>query len=338
MRQVWIPRYGPPEVLEVREAPDPAPDVGQVRIRVAASGVNFADVMGRLGLYPDAPRPPMVVGYEVAGTVDAVGREVQGIAPGARVLAFTRFGGYSDVVCVPAAFVAPIPDALGFAAAAAIPVNYVTAWLMLVRLGNLRAGDRVLVHAAAGGVGQAAVQICRWRGAEIFGTASAAKHERLRAEGVQHPIDYRSQDFLAEVRRITDGAGVDIVLDAVGGASLARSYRALAPLGRLFTFGASSFATGERRSWLAAVGGLLRTPRFHPLRLMSDNRGVIGVNVGHLWRRPEPLREALGEVLALVAQGVLRPVVDRTVPFAEAATAHRLLQERRNFGKVVLVP
>ncbi|MFN7134733.1 MAG: alcohol dehydrogenase catalytic domain-containing protein, partial [Myxococcales bacterium] len=184
MRQVWIPKIGGPEVLEVREAADPVPGHGQVRIRVAAAGVNFADVLARMGLYPDAPRLPTVVGYEVAGTIDAVGDGVQGLTPGMRVLSLTRFGGYSDTVLVPAIQVAPLADALSFEKAAAIPVTYLTAWLMLIHLGNLRRGERVLIHAAAGGVGQAAVQLAKWRGAEIFGTASAGKHARLREAGV----------------------------------------------------------------------------------------------------------------------------------------------------------
>src|SRR3954467_12024354 len=166
MRQVWIPRHGGPEVLEVREAADPQPAAGEVRIRVAASGVNFADVLARMGLYPDAPPLPAVMGYEVAGTVDRVGAGVTGVQEGDRVGSTTRFGGYSDLVCVPAEQAWRLPAKLSFEQAAAIPVNYLTAWIMLVWLGNVRAGDRVLVHAAAGGVGQAALQICRWKGAE----------------------------------------------------------------------------------------------------------------------------------------------------------------------------
>jgi NADPH:quinone reductase-like Zn-dependent oxidoreductase len=272
------------------------------------------------------------------GIVEEVGSAVTELAPGDRVVALTRFGGYTDMVCVPATLALPLPAHLSFEQAAALPVNYVTAWIMLVHVGGVRTGDRVLVHAAAGGVGQAAIQLCRWRGAEVIGTASAAKHDRLRAAGVAHTIDYTTQDFEAEVRRLTDGRGVDIVLDAVGGESLRKSYRSLAPLGRLFMFGVSSIAPGERRSWLAAARGLVRTPFFHPVRLMNDNRGVFGVNVGHLWREGPRLRAMLVELLALVKDGTLSPVVDRTFPLDEAPAAHRYLQERRNFGKVLLVP
>jgi NADPH:quinone reductase-like Zn-dependent oxidoreductase len=338
MRQVWITRRGGPEVLQVKDAPDPEPGAGEVRVRVAAAGINFADIMARLGLYPDAPKLPAVVGYEVAGTVDRVGTGVQGVREGDRVGALTRFGGYSSHVVVPAAQAIPLPDDLSFEKAAAIPVNYLTAWIMLVHLGCVRPGDRVLVHSAAGGVGLAALQICLWRGAEVIGTASEGKHARLREMGAAHCIDYRTRDFEAEVKRYTGGRGVDIALDAVGGESFRKSYRSLAPLGRLYLFGVSSFATGERRNVLAALREVMRTPRFHPFPLMNGNRGVHGVNLGHLWKRTDLLASMLGEIMAKVADGTFDPVVDRVFPFERAGVAHSYIQGRGNFGKVLLAP
>jgi len=295
-------------------------------------------VMARLGLYPDAPPLPTVVGYETAGTVDRVGPGVEGVAAGTRVLAMMRFGGYTDTAVVPRALVVPIPDRLSFEKAAAIPVNYITAWIMLVRLGNVSKGDRVLVHAAAGGVGQAALQICRWRGAEVIGTASGSKHARLRELGVAHCIDYTKQDFEAEVMKVTGGKGVDLALDAVGGESFKKSYRCLGPMGRLFAFGASSFAPGRTRSIVAALRGLWALPKFKPLDLMDKNRGVHGVNVGHLWDQADKLRSMLDEILGLTNEGILDPVVDKSFPFARASEAHEHLQARGNFGKVLLVP
>ncbi|MBI3272247.1 MAG: zinc-binding dehydrogenase [Planctomycetes bacterium] len=338
MRQVWIPRTGGPEVLEVREAPDPEPGQGQVRIRARACGINFADIMARMGLYPDAPKLPAVVGYEVAGVVDKLGPGVTGVAEGARVMAMTRFGGYSDTVFVPATQALPLPPDLSFEKAAAIPVTYLTAWVMLVHLGNVKPGERVLVHAAAGGVGQAALQICKLRGAEVLGTASASKHDALRKAGVAHCIDYTTQDFEAEVRRLTGGKGVDIVLDAVGGGSFRKSYRCLASLGRLFLFGASSFAPGTRLSVLAALSGFLRLPTFRPIPLMNENRGVFGVNMGHLWDRGEELGRMLAEIVGLVAQKKFDPVVDSVYPFERAGEAHAYIQARKNVGKVLLSP
>jgi NADPH:quinone reductase-like Zn-dependent oxidoreductase len=213
-------------------------------------------------------------------------------------------------------------------------VNYLTAVLMLRHFGNVRKGDRVLVHAAAGGVGMAAIQLCRIAGAEVIGTASAVKHATLRDAGVAHAIDYRTQDFEQEVKRITGGRGVDIVLDATG--AFGKSYRTLAPLGRLVCFGLSGAATGLVPSRLAALGRIIRLPWFHPIKLMNDNKAVIGVNLGHLWERIELLR---GEMLSLLADyeaGRIAPVVGKTFPLTEAPAAHRFIQERQNVGKVLL--
>ncbi|HYR95855.1 MAG TPA: medium chain dehydrogenase/reductase family protein [Candidatus Binatus sp.] len=335
MRSVWINRTGPPEVLEVRDGPEPAAGPGQVLIRVRATGVNFADVMARLGLYPDAPPRPCVMGYEVAGTVERLGAGTDGkLAVGRRVVALTRFGGYAEVVAVPAAQVFPLPERMSFEEGAAVPVNYLTAVLMLRHFGNVKRGERVLVHAAAGGVGMAAIQLCRIAGAEVIGTASASKHALLREAGVAHAIDYRTQDFEKEVRRLTGGRGVDIVLDATG--AFRKSYRCLAPLGRLVCFGLSGAATGMAPSRLSAAKRLLTLPWFHPIKLMNDNKAVIGVNLGHLWDRIELLRDEMMGLLADYEAGRIKPVVGKTFPLTEAAAAHRFIQERHNVGKVVL--
>src|SRR5215831_21156835 len=191
MREAVISRHGPADVFELRERPDPTPGDGEVRIRVRASGINFADVLARLGIYPDAPKPPMVVGYEVAGVVDVVGRGVTSIHPGDRVVALTRFGGYADVVSVPAAQVYRFPDRLSDAEAAAVPVTYLTAAVALYKMANVTAGETVLIHNAGGGVGIAATQLARLRRATVIGTASPGKHDALRSFGVDHAIDYR---------------------------------------------------------------------------------------------------------------------------------------------------
>ena len=238
MRAVWITRSGGPEALEVRDTADPEPGPGQVRIRVRAAGLGFAEVMAAQGLYPDAPKPPCVVGYEVSGVVDALGPGGGELAPGQRVLAMTHFGGHADVVCVPAEQVLPIPDAMSFEVAAALPVTYLTAYHLLFRVAVVRPGERVLVHMAAGGVGLAVLQLCRTvENLEIFGTASAAKHDVLRAEGCAHPIDYHATDYAAEVRRLTGGEGVDIVLDPLGGPDWRKGLKLLRPGGRLVAFG-----------------------------------------------------------------------------------------------------
>jgi NADPH:quinone reductase-like Zn-dependent oxidoreductase len=337
MRQVWITRVGPPEVLELREAPDPAPRAGEVRIRVRAVGINFADIMARLGLYQDAPKLPTVVGYEVAGDVDAVGAGVS-LAAGTRVLAMTRFGGYSDVVCVPAAQAVPLLEGMSYEEGAALPVNYLTAYQMLVQMGSVKEGERVLIHSAAGGVGLASTDLCRIHGAEVFGTASSGKHAMLRERGVAHPIDYRQQDYEKEIERLTGGRGVHIVLDAMGGEHWKKGYRCLAPTGRLVMFGLSNAATGKSRSRLSLARTLLRTPLFSfpPPKLINDNKALIGVNLGHLWDESEMLLGWLQRILGWYRDGQVRPTVGKTFPLAEAAAAHHYIQDRKNVGKVVL--
>ena len=339
MRAVWITRAGGPEVLAVRETPDPEPGPGEVRIRVRASGLNFAEVMARQGLYPDAPKPPCVVGYEAAGVVDAVGEGVTALAEGQRVVALTRFGGHADTVCVPAAQTVEIPDHASFEEAAAVPVTYLTAYHMLFRVANLRAHQRVLVHMAAGGVGLAVLQLCRTvDDVETFGTASAGKHETLRAEGCTHPIDYRTTDYVREVRRLTDGAGVDLVLDALGGRDWRKGLSLLRPAGHLVAYGFANMSTGDTRSLPNVARQMVGVPLLTPLGLMDHNRSVSGVNMGHLWGETALLREELDALVQLWRDRRITPRVDSVYPFDEAAEAHRRIGGRGNVGKVVLVP
>jgi NADPH:quinone reductase-like Zn-dependent oxidoreductase len=294
--------------------------------------------MARMGLYPDAPKLPCVVGYEVAGTVDEVGAGVSDVKPGDPVIAFTRFKGYAELVVVPAAQAVPLPSGMRMEEGAAIPVNYLTAILICEVLGNVRRGDRVLIHGAAGGVGLAAVQLCRIYGAEIIGTASSAKHAALRAAGVAHTIDYRTQDFVAETRRVTGGKGADVILDSIGGENLRKSYRALAPLGRLVAFGVSSLAPSTSRRVLPALWQLARMPRFGFVRLMNENHGVLGFNLGHLWDEMDRLKTFLLKLLDYARDGHVRPTVAKTFALTDAAKAHAFLQNRENVGKVILLP
>src|SRR5580693_9394031 len=320
MRQIWITRAGPPEVLQVKEAPDPEPKASEVRIRVEASGVNFADIMGRMGIYPDLPPIPVVPGYEVSGGIDAVGLGVDQSWIGRDVIAMTRFGGYADVVCVPVKQVFPRPAGLSALDGAAIPVNYFTAWQLVVVMGALKANETVLIHSAGGGVGIAAMQIAKHIGARVIGTASAAKHGEMRALGVDHLIDYRTEDFETRTREITNGRGVELILDAVGGDSLKKGYRLLAPTGRLGIFGASSAATKKGAGYLGMASMLVNTPwvQFNPLSLMNANKGVFGVNLGHLWGEFDRMRPWMDELMGLWDSGVIKPKIARVFKFDEA--------------------
>jgi NADPH:quinone reductase-like Zn-dependent oxidoreductase len=333
MRAVVITRHGPPEVLEVQHRPDPQPGPGEVLVDVRAAGINFADIMARLGLYPDAPKPPCVVGYEVAGTVAVIGAGVgDGLQVGQRVVAPVRFGGYAELAVARADGVVALPDGLSFETGAAIPIAYATAWEALIRAGNLQPGERVLIHAAAGGVGIAATQIAKRAGAEIWGTASPAKHAAIRGFGVDHPVDYTRSGWERPLPKL------DLVMDALGGASFRRSYGLLRAGGRLVCFGASGVVSGESRNLIAAARTALRMPRFNLLKQMSDSKTVIGLNVLSIWDEFKSADRWTGALTELLGDGTIRPVVAEAFAFERAPDAHRFISERRNVGKVVLVP
>jgi NADPH:quinone reductase-like Zn-dependent oxidoreductase len=327
-------------VLKVQERPDPPAGPGDVRIAVKAAGINFADTLARTGLYPDSPKVPCVVGYEVAGTVESVGGGVESVKPGDRVIAGTRFNGQAELVTVREDMVS---EQLSFEEGAAFPVNYATAQAGLVVMGGLKRGERVLIHAAAGGVGISATQIAKRIGAEVFGTASASKHQAIREQGVDHAIDYRSQDFAKEVRRLTDGEGIDVAFDALGPSSFRKDYRLLRPGGRLIMYGASEVQTGERRSMPAALrtvakGPFSSMPWWKGLAVMNENKGVFGLNMLSWWDTEGSLDRVIEPLIPALGEGELKPVVAEAFPFDRAPDAHRFIAERRNIGKVVLVP
>jgi NADPH:quinone reductase-like Zn-dependent oxidoreductase len=338
VKALVIPENGPPEVLRVEDRPEPQPQAGQVRVRVKAAGINFADLMARQGMYPDAPDLPAVVGYEFAGDVESVGDGVDDLQPGQRVLGGCRFGGYAELVATDAANIVPLPDDWSYEEGAAFPVNYMTAYAGLVRYGTLYPGEKVLIHAAAGGVGIAATQIAKLKEAgEVFGTASPGKHEAIKGFGVDHPIDYTSQDFAKEIRRISGTKQpLDLIMDAVGGASFRKGYGLLRAGGRLVMFGASSVTPGEKRDIKAIAKMLATTPVFHPMQLMPASKAVIGLNMLTLWDEFQTLDEYLEPLRAWIEDGKIRPVVAEAFPLDRGADAHRFMQERKNVGKVVL--
>jgi NADPH:quinone reductase-like Zn-dependent oxidoreductase len=343
MRAVVLTGHGGPEVLQVQERPDPPVGPGEVRIAVKAAGINFADTMARVGLYPDAPKPPCVVGYEVGGEIESVGEGVTDRKPGDRVMGGTRFNGHAELVTVPADQTLPFPDDWSFGQAAAVPVNYGTAYAALITMGGLREGERVLIHAAAGGVGLAAVQIARSVGAAIFGTSSASKHDAIRAQGVDHPIDYHTQDFAEEVRRITGGEGLDVIIDATGPTNFRKDYRLLREGGRMVMFGITEASTGTGRSIPKLVSSLARmplatTPWWKSLQSMNENKMVGGLNMLSWWDREQRIDRIIEPLRAMVARGSFDPVVAESFTFERAGDAHRFIAERRNVGKVVLVP
>jgi NADPH:quinone reductase-like Zn-dependent oxidoreductase len=332
MRAVVITKHGGPGVLEVQERPDPAIGPGEVRIDVAAAGINFADVMARMGLYPDAPKTPCVVGYEVAGTVLELGEGVEGLSHGRRVVAVTKFGGYASQVVVPQDDVFALPDELSFEQGAAIPVNYGTAWAALIGYGSLQPGERVLVHSAGGGVGIAATQIAKRVGAEVYGTASPGKHARCEELGVDHAIDYRQSGWERDLPKF------DVILDAVGGKSFRTDYAMLRAGGRLVAFGASALVSGQRRNLVTAMRTVIRMPRFNMIKQMSESKAVIGLNMYSLWKDRGTLQPWIAPLREMLDDGTVKPVVAGDFTFEDAGAAQTMITERRNVGKVVLVP
>jgi NADPH:quinone reductase-like Zn-dependent oxidoreductase len=343
MKAVVLTGTGGYDVLQAQERPDPPVGPGEVRIAVKAAGINFADTMARVGLYPDAPKTPCVLGYEVAGTIESVGEGIDDRQVGERVIAGTRFGGQAELVTVPAEQALPLPEALSFEQGAAFPVNYGTAYAALIVMGSLREGNRVLIHAAGGGVGISATQIARNVGAEIFGTASPAKHEAIQMQGVDHPIDYRALDFEQEVMRLTGGEGVDLVIDAQGPTSFRKDYRLLRSGGRLVMYGISENSKDGKRDIPSTLKALVAMPTatmpwWKSLLAMNENKGIFGLNMLNWWDSEGNLDRLVEPLMADLEAGRLQPVVAEAFPFERAGDAHRFIAERRNVGKVVLFP
>ena len=338
MRAIVTTRNGFVDVLQVETRPDPVPGKGEALIRVKAAGLNFADILARQGLYPDAPPKPCVMGYEVSGVVESVGDGVDASFVGEPVIAMTRFSGQAELVVAPVRQIFKKPESLSFEAGAAVPVNYLTAWALLVTLGGLQKDEAVLIHNAGGGVGLAALDIAKHIGAKTYGTASSSKHEFLKQRGLDHAIDYRQQDWLPVLLNLTGNRGVELVIDPLGGSSWKKSYRALRATGRMGVFGMSTASASGIRGKLRALKAVIQSPRFNPLGLMSRNKGVFGLNLGHLWGEGDKVASWMSEIMRGIDDGWIRPHVDRAFPFDQVAEAHRYIEARRNIGKVVLLP
>ena len=338
-KAITITKYGNTNVLKVTDQALGEPQAQEVRIAVHAAGLNFAEISARQGLYPAAPKPPCVVGYEVSGVVDKLGPGVSNLKVGDRVLALTQFGGHTSSIVVPAEQCFKMPDKMSFVVGAAIPVNYLTAHHMLFHIGTVHPASSILIHMAAGGVGTAALQLLSTvPDLDIYGTASAAKHDYLRSLGCTYPIDYRTQDYEEIVRAQTQARGVDIVLDPLGGEDWKKSWRLLAPAGRMVAFGFSNGHSGHTRQLGRVISQLIRMPFIHPIKAMQENRSLQGVDMGGMWSEVHVLRLQMERIIELWHQGIVKPHIHGVVPYSNAAEAHLMLEERKNRGKVILVP
>uniref|UniRef100_A0ABM5GRB8 Synaptic vesicle membrane protein VAT-1 homolog n=1 Tax=Pogona vitticeps TaxID=103695 RepID=A0ABM5GRB8_9SAUR len=326
--------------LQTRQLPqaEPSPASGQVSVHVRACGLNFADLLARQGLYERLPPPPVSPGMEAAGTVLAVGEGVTSVKVGDKVMVMARSGLWQEIVTVPASQTFPMPEGMSFEEAAAFLVNYLTAYMVLFDFGNLRPNQSVLVHMAAGGVGTAAVQLCKTvENVTIFGTASASKHEALKENGVTHPVDYRAADYVAEVRKISP-KGVDIVLDPLGGSDTTKGFNLLKPMGKLVTYGVANLLTGQRKNLMAMAKTWWNQFSINALQLLHLNKAVCGYHLGYLDEEVELLSDVVAKLVALYNQGKIKPKVDSIWPFEQVVDAMKQMQEKKNVGKVVLVP
>ncbi|XP_005796735.1 synaptic vesicle membrane protein VAT-1 homolog [Xiphophorus maculatus] len=321
--------------LQVKKG-KPALKAGEVLVRVKVCGLNFADLMARQGLYDRLPSPPVTPGMECSGVVEAVGEEVTDRKVGDKVMVLNRFGLWQEVAVVPASHTFLIPDGMSFEEAAALPVNYITAYLMLFDFGNLRPNQSVLVHAAAGGVGIAATQLCKTvKDVTVFGTASASKHEAISQGGVTHAIDYRTKDYVEEVRKISP-KGLDIILDPLGGSDTHKAYNLLKPMGKLITYGAANMLAGQRKNLIAVAKNWYHQFSIHTLSLIQGNKSVCGFHLGYLDGEMELITQAMNTILDLYKQGKVKPRIDSTWHLEQVGDAMRKMQERNNIGKMIL--
>jgi NADPH2:quinone reductase len=336
MRTIFLQQLGSPEqAFSIREQPIPVPQAQEVLIKVAAIGINYAEVLMRRGLYPVRAKLPYVPGFEASGIIEKLGSGVTHLKTGQRVVVMLELGAYAEYVCAKVGSVIPIPEGMSFEDAAALPVNFATAYHCLFNTGVLFSGDRVLLHACAGGVGLAAVQFCKHAGVEIFGTAgSDEKIKFLRAYGVHHPINYRTADFSQHIKELTTGEGIDFVLDSLGGETLKKSIKLLRPNGRLASIGVSSFTQKNR---LLLLGELLFRPRLDTLSLLRRSTGFYGVYLARLAERPRLIQSLMQTIISQYIQGKIKPHIGRAFPFEQVAGAHAFLESRNSIGKLLLL-
>lgn len=337
MRQIWVTTTGGPEVLKIKDGPSPIPRNGEVRIKVEASGINPADILSRKGRYPNAPPTPFVPGFEIAGTIDAVAQGVPGFREGDKVLAYTNFGGYSDLLCVPHWQAFKRLDWMSANDGAALLVDFLTAYVVLIVMGSIHKGNQVFIHNTADGLGLAVLEICRIFGARTYGTALSNTHDFLRERGLDFPIDLREQDYEEVIRDKTEGHGVDIVLARLGESNWRKSFQILAPTGRLIYLEATNLNNISRKSILHRLRSTLTRPTYTALSLMEDNKSVAGFNLASLWIQGEKVQEWMAQIISWYDEALFRPLIDKVFPFSQAAIAHQYVENNEHKGKVLLV-
>lgn len=340
MRAVTLTGFGGFKNVKILKKPEPSPQAGEVLIRVRACGLNFQDLMVRLGAIDSPPKTPTILGFECAGEIEAVGEEVEGFKVGDRVVALPEFRAWSELVAVPTKYVYQIPDEMTFQDAAAIVMNYLVAYILIFDLISLREGKSILLHSVGGGVGQAIVQLARTvPNVTLFGVCSKSKHEALAATGlIDHLID--RTDYVNEVRKITT-EGVDIVMDCLCGEECNRGYGLLKPMGKYILYGSSNVVTGETKSFFSVARSWWQVDKVSPIKLFDENKSLSGFNLRHLLYQQDGsayVRSTVEKIFALWKDGKVKPVVDSTWALEDVAEAMQKMHDRKNIGKLVLDP
>jgi synaptic vesicle membrane protein VAT-1 len=337
MKAGFVTRYGGPDVIEIRETETPQPGPDQILIKIKAIGLNFADVLMRTGIYPDTPKPPFIPGMEFSGIVSETGANVTSLKPGDRVMGYSRTGSHAEYVVVHEKMAGIIPESMNFEQAAAFPIIYLTAYHGLFTLGKLQPNEKVLVHAAGGGVGLAVIQLAKHYNAEIFGTVgSEFKCSVAREQGLDHCINYTKENFAQVIKQLTNEYGIDVVMDAVGGRVFRPGWKLLAPMGRYIIYGFADAMGKDSFSYLRASKSLLTMPPILLTSLISANKTIAGFNLSTLTGKTAYLRKTTEELIELYSKGVIKPIIGKIFPFDQIVEAHAHLQRRESVGKVVV--
>lgn len=337
MKRILITKHGSADALKIEECKGiQLQEKDDVIIKVKAIGVNFADTLMRVGFYPEAPPLPFVPGYECAGIVTDVGNKVKKVKKGDKVIALTKFGGYATLARAKENKTFLLPKNIDYVKGAAIPINYLTAWIALNESARVRENEHVLIHSCAGGVGLAAVQIALDKKCTIYGTVSSdEKCSFLKKIGVKYPINYRKVDFVEEIKRISPD-GIDLVLDSVGFEYLQKDRHALKLGGKIVTYGLSGIKSGNKKNIIHKFLRMRKNYLINPISLIFRNHGIIGLNILPMWERNQFMESCINLIMEKVEEKIFEPVIAEVFPFEKVAEAHTYIEERKNIGKVVL--
>ena len=336
MKRIEYIKFGGPDVLQVKDfnLEDPADD--EVQIKTHFAGINFAEIMTRMGLYPGAPKPPSPIGGEASGVITKLGKNITGYNIGDKVMAFAPFNSYSSNINVNDKMLMKLPQSFTLEQGAAFPVVYMTAYMMMFDLGNLKKDEIFFIQGAGGGVGTAATQLAKAVGAKIIGTSSGWKHQRLKEMGVDLCIDYTKENVTDKVMDYTNGYGVDLIIDPIGGKQWAESYKMLAPMGKLIVYGNQNLVQGKTRSMLALAKEFFTMPKIKPFEMIGNNKAIMGYHLGRLKGAEHKIKRAMLGINQMIDNGDVSPIVGKVFPFNQASLAHDYIQKRKNFGKVLL--